>query len=110
MPSAGKGGKAPSSKPPKVSESSVDDGVNIIFTNSKDDTKPKSKKPSEKGSSSKNGPTSAVEESSKKPDTRTLVSGSASWTGKLPVNLLSEHCQKQKWEKPDYSMVNLSQM
>ncbi|GAM90609.1 hypothetical protein ANO11243_086540 [Dothideomycetidae sp. 11243] len=40
----------------------------------------------------------------KKPDTRTLVSGSASWTGKLPLNLLSEHCQRAKWEKPEYTM------
>ena len=32
------------------------------------------------------------------------VIGGASWTGKLPVNLLSEHCQRQKWNKPDYSM------
>ncbi|KAF2147880.1 P-loop containing nucleoside triphosphate hydrolase protein [Myriangium duriaei CBS 260.36] len=40
----------------------------------------------------------------KKPDTRTLVSGSSSWTGKLPLNLLSEHCQRAKWEKPEYTM------
>lgn len=40
----------------------------------------------------------------KKPDTRTLIGG-ASWTGKLPVNMLSEHCQKQKWAKPEYTMV-----
>ncbi|KAG9601620.1 P-loop containing nucleoside triphosphate hydrolase protein, partial [Aureobasidium melanogenum] len=39
----------------------------------------------------------------KKPDTRTLIGGQ-SWTGKLPVNMLSEHCQKQKWEKPEYTM------
>jgi hypothetical protein len=45
------------------------------------------------------------EESPKKPDTRTLIGG-ASWTGKLPLNLLSEVCQKQKWNKPDYTMVN----
>lgn len=46
-----------------------------------------------------------AEEPPKKPDTRTLIGG-ASWTGKLPVNMLSEHCQKQKWHKPDYSMVS----
>ena len=40
----------------------------------------------------------------KKPDTRKLIGG-ASWTGKLPVNMLSEHCQKQKWAKPEYTMV-----
>ncbi|KAF1970996.1 P-loop containing nucleoside triphosphate hydrolase protein [Bimuria novae-zelandiae CBS 107.79] len=41
----------------------------------------------------------------KKPDTRTLIAG-ASWTGKLPVALLSEYFQKQKWNKPDYKMRN----
>ncbi|KAL9043583.1 MAG: hypothetical protein Q9214_003235 [Letrouitia sp. 1 TL-2023] len=40
----------------------------------------------------------------KKPDTRQLIGG-ASWTGKLPVNLLSEHCQKLKWAKPEYTMT-----
>ena len=41
----------------------------------------------------------------KKPTVKEVIGGS-SWTGKLPVNMLSEHCQKQKWEKPEYSMVN----
>lgn len=36
-----------------------------------------------------------------KPTVKQLIGGS-SWTGKLPVNLLSEHCQKQKWDRPDY--------
>jgi ATP-dependent RNA helicase DHX57 len=45
-----------------------------------------------------------VDQQQKKPDTRTLIAG-ASWTGKLPLALLSELCQKQKWNKPDYSMV-----
>lgn len=44
------------------------------------------------------------EDGPKKPDTRTLIAG-ASWTGKLPVNLLSEHFQKQQWSKPDYRIV-----
>ena len=42
-----------------------------------------------------------------KPTARTLVGGE-SWTGKLPVNILSEYCQKNKWEKPEYSMVQNS--
>ncbi|KAF2851551.1 DEAD/DEAH box helicase-like protein [Plenodomus tracheiphilus IPT5] len=41
------------------------------------------------------------EDAPKRPDTRTLIGG-ASWTGKLPVNLLQEHFQKQHWSKPDY--------
>jgi ATP-dependent RNA helicase DHX57 len=40
----------------------------------------------------------------KPPDIKKLIGG-ASWTGKLPANLLSEHFQKQKWAKPDYKMV-----
>ncbi|KAK7413438.1 putative ATP-dependent RNA helicase ucp12 [Neonectria punicea] len=36
-----------------------------------------------------------------KPTVKQLIGGS-SWTGKLPVNLLSEHCQKQRWDKPDF--------
>lgn len=39
-----------------------------------------------------------------KPNVRKLIGGN-SWTGKLPVNILSEHCQKNRWEKPEYSMV-----
>ena len=49
-------------------------------------------------------PAGQAEEGPKKPDTRTLIAG-ASWTGKLPVNLFSEHCQKQQWSKPDYRIV-----
>lgn len=45
-----------------------------------------------------------TEGEAKKPTVKQLIGG-ASWTGKLPVNLLSEHCQKQKWEKPEYTMV-----
>lgn len=40
----------------------------------------------------------------KKATVKEIIGGS-SWTGKLPVNMLSEHCQKQKWEKPEYTMV-----
>jgi hypothetical protein len=45
-----------------------------------------------------------TEGEAKKPTVKQIIGG-ASWTGKLPVNLLSEHCQKQKWEKPEYTMV-----
>ena len=46
----------------------------------------------------------ATDGGAQKPTARALVGGE-SWTGKLPVNMLSEYCQKNKWEKPDYSMV-----
>ncbi|CAI6340888.1 unnamed protein product [Periconia digitata] len=48
-------------------------------------------------------PAAPAEEAPKKPDTRTLIAG-ASWTGKLPVNILNEYFQKEKWNKPDYRM------
>ncbi|KKA29247.1 hypothetical protein TD95_002059 [Thielaviopsis punctulata] len=38
-----------------------------------------------------------------KPTAKQIIGG-ASWTGKLPVNLFNEYCQKQKWEKPVYDM------
>lgn len=48
--------------------------------------------------------TQQAEGEAKKPTVKQVIGG-ASWTGKLPVNLLSEHCQKQKWGKPEYTMV-----
>lgn len=52
--------------------------------------------------SAKKAPQPADEQ--KKPTVKQVIGG-ASWTGKLPVNLMSEHCQKYKWEKPEYTMV-----
>lgn len=75
----------------------------IVFSNS--DKEPKSKKPANAaaGPSGLDGPALAGE-APKRPDVKKIIGG-ASWTGKLPVNMLSEHCQKQKWEKPEYTMV-----
>jgi ATP-dependent RNA helicase DHX57 len=79
----------------------------IIFTNS--NKEPKSKKPSGGDTTGKavttglDGPALAGE-APKRPDVKKIIGG-ASWTGKLPVNILAEHCQKQKWEKPEYTMV-----
>ncbi|KAF4119604.1 ATP-dependent RNA helicase DHX57 [Geosmithia morbida] len=36
-----------------------------------------------------------------KPTVKQRIGGS-SWTGKLPVNLMSEYCQKQHWDRPEY--------
>ena len=78
----------------------------IVFSNSDKDPKPKkAAAASAAGSSSQDGPALAGE-TPKRPDVKKLIGG-ASWTGKLPVNMLSEHCQKQKWEKPEYTMVSL---
>jgi ATP-dependent RNA helicase DHX57 len=107
----GKGGKAssgPGEKSGNAASNRPDDSF-IIFSNSDKDPKPK--KPTGSSDVSKNNlePSGLIEtalagEASKRPDVKKLIGG-ASWTGKLPVNLLSEHCQKQKWEKPEYTMV-----
>jgi len=101
-----------SKKPPP--QQNGEDTSFIVFSNAKGE--PKKSKRSEttvnasQGSKDKgkekgkdqSGQTS--DDAPKKPDTRTLIGG-ASWTGKLPVNLLSEHCQKQGWGKPEYIRV-----
>ncbi|KAJ5610985.1 hypothetical protein N7510_007704 [Penicillium lagena] len=61
----------------------------------------------DKASEAKKTPAAPPEEP-KKPSVKEVIGG-ASWTGKLPVNMLSEHCQKQKWEKPEYSMIKTSE-
>lgn len=76
----------------------------IVFTNS--DKEPKARKKQNAGSSGTPGPADGPP-GPPKPTVKQIVGG-ASWTGKLPVNLLSEHCQKQKWEKPSYDNVRIS--
>jgi hypothetical protein len=91
-------GKKTASAPP------AEDDSFIVFSNS--DKVPKQRKPanSGEGPSGASGP-DLLGEAPKRPDVKKLIGG-ASWTGKLPVNMLSEHCQKQKWEKPEYTMVS----
>lgn len=71
----------------------------IVFTNS--DKEPKARRKQNGGAAGNAGPADAGPPGPPKPTVKQIVGG-ASWTGKLPVNLLSEHCQKQKWEKPSY--------
>ncbi|KAI1376535.1 P-loop containing nucleoside triphosphate hydrolase protein [Hypoxylon crocopeplum] len=85
----------------------------IVFTNSTKDSKPNKK--GGQGSSSNAGGQNvgmgdATAEASgpPKPTVKQIIGGS-SWTGKLPVNLLSEHCQRQKWDKPDYQPMRNSE-
>src|ERR1700761_4250974 len=66
----------------------VPDSDHIVFTNNKNDKRKQDQKEPEAPS---------------RPDVKKIIGG-ASWTGKLPVNLLSEQCQRQKWNKPDYQM------
>ncbi|KAI9790331.1 MAG: hypothetical protein M1833_001950 [Piccolia ochrophora] len=101
-------GAAQSTKQPKPRED-ADDSF-IVFTRAKDgDKDSEGPKP---GSSSKirqqndKGEDDSLDGGTKPkpPDTRSLIGGS-SWTGKLPLNMLAEHCQKQKWGKPEYTMM-----
>lgn len=66
--------------------------------------KPGTKAAAERSAKSASPAAQNEAEPPKKPSVKEVIGG-ASWTGKLPVNMLSEHCQKQKWEKPEYTMV-----
>ncbi|ROW16021.1 hypothetical protein VPNG_02668 [Cytospora leucostoma] len=70
----------------------------LIFTTDKKKKGGPSAKPGDAATSNLDGPPEPP-----KPTVKQLIGGQ-SWTGKLPVNLLSEHCQRMKWEKPDYDM------
>ncbi|KAF2087876.1 P-loop containing nucleoside triphosphate hydrolase protein [Saccharata proteae CBS 121410] len=98
-PPRGGGGSKKSSAPSPATNNGEDTSY-IVFSNAKGE--PKNKKDGKAKEEAK------PEEGPKKPDTRTLIGG-ASWTGKLPVNMLSEHCQKLKWEKPEYTMNKISE-
>ncbi|KXT04727.1 hypothetical protein AC578_9675 [Pseudocercospora eumusae] len=88
-------------KKPAATTLNGEDSSFIVFGN--DNDKPKrSKKPAD-GKAAAGTSDTAAEPEQKKPDTRTLIGG-ASWTGKLPQTMFNEHCQKQKWEKPEYTM------
>ena len=71
----------------------------IVFTNSTKD-----KKKGVEASTAASASTPAPPPVDPPKPTAKQIIGGASWTGKLPVNLLSEHCQKQKWERPDYDV------
>jgi len=80
----------------------------IVFTNSDKETKGRRGGGGGGGGNRSGGagPSNSIEEPTgpPKPTVKQIIGG-ASWTGKLPVNLLSEHCQKQKWERPDYNTI-----
>ena len=104
-------------KKPAAIPTNDEDTSYIVFSNAKSEKKKEKKSDGPtaaeasdkvKGKSKESQKPTNQDDASKKPDTRTLIGGS-SWTGKLPVNLLSEHCQKQKWHKPEYLMVRYTQ-
>ncbi|KAK3048801.1 putative ATP-dependent RNA helicase ucp12 [Extremus antarcticus] len=103
-------------KKPVAAVANGEDTSFIVFGNDKPSKKSKSGTTTPDIGSATNGskakataPTEGPQpEAEKKPDTRTLIAG-ASWTGKLPMTLFNELCQKQKWEKPEYTIHRHSQ-
>lgn len=100
----GRGGQGGSSKKPSQFIANEDDS-NVVFGNPNSTKKTKKVGPSEEQGKDAVNTQGTGEDAPKRPDTRKLIGG-ASWTGKLPVNMLSEHCQKQRWAKPEYTMVD----
>ncbi|KAI8145909.1 P-loop containing nucleoside triphosphate hydrolase protein [Fennellomyces sp. T-0311] len=54
-----------------------------------------------------NAGSSRAKDDDQQPSERKSIFGD--WTGKVPVSLLHEHCQKQGWEKPTFDMVRKKQ-
>ncbi|KAI0855442.1 DEAD/DEAH box helicase [Xylaria cubensis] len=111
QPQASAGSSSSSKKPAKTSNSnnnkpSPEDDF-IVFTNSTKDTKPKKAGQASSAAGKATG-SEQLPIGPPKPTVKQIIGGS-SWTGKLPVNLLSEHCQRQKWDKPDYQPIKGSQ-
>ncbi|KAK4138031.1 P-loop containing nucleoside triphosphate hydrolase protein [Trichocladium antarcticum] len=98
-PAAAKSTKKDAKKPPPESDF-------IVFTNSDKDPKKRGGGGGGGGGPSTTTAAAPAEalDGPPKPTARQLIGG-ASWTGKLPVNLLQEHCQKQKWDRPDYNTI-----
>lgn len=117
-PRASKGSKKPAST---AATANGEDTSFIVFSNAKDPKKGSKNAPApvtstaqpaasaSKGKTGKPAPPSEPVDPAAppKPTARQLIGG-ASWTGKLPVNMLAEHCQKQKWEKPEYTQTRSS--
>ncbi|KAM0698548.1 hypothetical protein Q7P36_002015 [Cladosporium allicinum] len=99
----------PGSKKPAASASTIngEDTSYIVFGNEKPkkgkQAAPEPPASTAKGKGTDASAAGAQSEAEKKPDTRTLIAGS-SWTGKLPQTLFNEHCQKQRWERPEYTV------
>ena len=99
----GSSSKKSSKTPAKAAPAPREDDF-IVFTNSTKEPKRKAGQGSA-GAAKPGAAESSEPPGPPKPSVKQIVGG-ASWTGKLPVNLLSEHCQKQKWNKPSYDNVS----
>lgn len=105
----GKGGGTPSSGASskasgKKAAAAPEDDLLIFTTDKKKKGGPSNKNGGTQGGSAAPGGTDTPP-GPPKPTVKQIIGGQ-SWTGKLPVNLLSEHCQKMKWERPDYDTVS----
>lgn len=98
MPKKAAGAASTKKQPPSDPN---DEGSYIVFG----DDKKKQKADTNSSQDAKGQESGVGQDVVKKSDTRELIGG-ASWTGKLPMNLLAEHCQKQKWGKPEYKMAS----
>lgn len=98
------GPKKPNTPANAANSASGESSANKKGKKPENEPKPESKSKGKNKEPAKDAPESA--EAPKKPDTRTLIGG-ASWTGKLPVNMWSEQCQKKKWDKPEYTMFRI---
>lgn len=98
------GGKGGSSKRTAKQPNHTEDGGNTIFEDDRSKKKNNNGSKETSANAKQNAAEASGQEAPKRPDNRQIIGG-ASWTGKLPVNLLSEHCQKQKWSKPEYTMT-----
>ncbi|KAJ9650970.1 putative ATP-dependent RNA helicase ucp12 [Neophaeococcomyces mojaviensis] len=92
-PKKGAAAKSASAKNKNIFD--ANEGDHIVFEDDKKKGKSKGKPKEQQPPTEATGPP--------KPTAKQLIGGT-SWTGKLPVNFLSEHCQRHKWNKPDYSM------
>lgn len=99
----------PRGKPAKKAPPPEEDTSFIVFGDGKSKKKKGESSAQNDDKGKGKGTAGQAEDGPKKPDTRTLIAG-ASWTGKLPVNLFSEHLQKQQWGKPDYRIVRISSL
>ncbi|MCJ1275160.1 hypothetical protein MMC21_002960 [Puttea exsequens] len=102
------GGRGGGPKKPFASAIANEEASNVVFGDPKSGKRAnKTNAMAEDGKAGDISEQGNNSDAPKKPDTRTLIAG-ASWTGKLPVNILAEHCQKQKWAKPEYTMAKTS--
>jgi ATP-dependent RNA helicase DHX57 len=100
----------PAKKPAAKTILPAEDTSYIVFGDGKDKKKKKGDNSAKVAENDANktskgkgkAPVAGQPEDVPKPPTAKQIVGGASWTGKVPVTMLSEHLQKQQWNKADY--------